>query len=471
MKVCKFVKKTKTPSLALPLEPEPALQAALAVNKELNELLDAADVAAILIDRQMRILRFTQTAAQLLNLNPGDVGRPLGPLLSRLLSDDPPVADIHAMLDTLGPLDAQVQTTAGLCFKLRIRPQQESNNIIEGAIITLVDITEMKRMEKALLDGEERYRSMVEWSPEAINMLRDGKFIYVNSAAIELYGATSAQDLLGKPSRDRIHPDDLESALVRMKSLTLHGVSAPLVEMTFFKLDGSAIKVQAQAKLVEFEGAPAVHVAWRDISERKRAQDALRESVQRTEMADEVLHLAFHDALTNLPNRRVLVDRIGQAMIASKRSGCYGALMFIDLDNFKTLNDTHGHAVGDQLLIEVAQRLRNSVREADTVARFGGDEFVVVFSPLKSDKADSGSQAKIIAQNISATLSQPYRLTTRHEGGIQSCVEHVCTASIGVTLLFSHEASHDDILKWADMAMYQAKKSGRNAIRFHELSA
>lgn len=158
-------------------------------------------------------------------------------------------------------------------------------------------------------------------------------------------------------------------------------------------------------------------------------------------------------------------------MIASKRSGCHGALMFIDLDNFKTLNDTHGHAVGDQLLIEVAQRLRNSVREADTVARFGGDEFVVVFSPLKSDKADSGSQANIIAQNISAALSQPYRLTTRHEGETQNTVEHVCTASIGVALFFSHEAGHDDILKWADMAMYQAKKSGRNAIRFHEPSA
>lgn len=312
---------------------------------------------------------------------------------------------------------------------------------------------------------------MVEWSPEAINVLRDGKFIYVNSAAIELYGATSAQDLLGKPTRDRIHPDDLQSALVRMNNLTLHGVSAPMVEMTFLKLDGSEIKVQAQAKLVDFQGVPAVHVAWRDISERKRAQDALRESAQRTEMADQVLHLAFHDALTNLPNRRVLIDRIGQAMIASKRSGCYGALMFIDLDNFKSLNDTHGHAIGDLLLIEVAQRLKNSVREADTVARFGGDEFVVMFNPLKSDKAGSNSQAKIIAESISATLSQPYRLTARHEGEIQTTIDHLCTASIGVALFFSHDASHDDILKWADMAMYQAKKSGRNLIRFHDSSA
>ncbi len=443
----------------------------MAVNKELSELLDAAGIATILLDHQMHIRRFTRTAAQLLHLNLDAVGRPVVPLLSRLVGDVPWLADMQAGMNSPIPVEVQVQTTAGLWFKLRIQPEQKPDNTIEGAVITLVDITEMKRLEKALLDGEERYRTMVEWSPEAINILRDGKFIYVNSAAIELYGATSAQDLLGQPSRDRVHPDDLESALLRMKSLTLHGVSAPLVEMTFFKLDGSAIKVQAQAKRVEYEGAPAVHVAWRDISERKRAQDALRESVQRTEMADEVLHLAFHDALTNLPNRRVLVDRIDQAMIASKRSGCHGALMFIDLDNFKTLNDTHGHAVGDQLLIEVAQRLRNSVREADTVARFGGDEFVVVFSPLKSDKADSGSQANIIARNICAALSQPYRLTIRHEGETQNTVEHVCTASIGVALFFSHEAGHDDILKWADMAMYQAKKSGRNAIRFHEPSA
>ncbi len=110
------------------------------------------------------------------------------------------------------------------------------------------------------------------------------------------------------------------------------------------------------------------------------------------------------------------------------------------------------------------------MREADTVARFGGDEFVVIFSPLKSDKADSGLQAKIIAENISAAVSQPYRLTTQQDGDTPSTVEHVCTASIGVTLFFSHEANHDDILKWADMAMYQAKKSGRNAIRFHKSS-
>lgn len=483
---------TQPQSLAPPLGPEPALQVALSANEalatanaelqtrlldisrlnnDLNKLLDDAGIAALFVDHQMRILRFTLTAARLVNLNPGDVGRPVGPLLSRLLADDQLVVDMQAVLDTLSPLDTQVQTMAGVWLKLRIQPNRTPNNSIEGAVITLVDITEMKRTEKTLLASEERYRSMVEWSPEAINVLRDGKFIYVNSAAIELYGATSAQDLLGKPSRDRIHPDDLQGAQARMNNLTLHGVSAPMVEMTFFKLDGSAIKVQAQAKLVDYQGAPAVHVAWRDISERKRAQEALRESAQRTEMADQVLHLAFHDALTNLPNRRVLIDRIGQAMIASKRSGCYGALMFIDLDNFKSLNDTHGHAVGDLLLIEVAQRLKDSVREADTVARFGGDEFVVMFSPLKSDKAGSSSQAKIIAESISAALTQPYRLTTRHEGEIQTTVDHLCTASIGVALFFNHEASHDDILKWADMAMYQAKKSGRNLIRFHDSSA
>ena len=155
-------------------------------------------------------------------------------------------------------------------------------------------------------------------------------------------------------------------------------------------------------------------------------------------------------------------------MAASKRSGCYGALMFLDLDNFKPLNDTHGHVVGDLLLIEVADRLKACVREMDTVARFGGDEFVVMLSDLNADKAESTLQAEIVAEKIRIRLAEPYLLTIRHEGKADSTVEHLCTVSIGVTLFLNHVADQDDILKWADAAMYQAKDAGRNSIRFHD---
>ena len=189
---------------------------------------------------------------------------------------------------------------------------------------------------------------------------------------------------------------------------------------------------------------------------------------ERKQMEDQVLQLAFYDDLTKLPNRRLLNDRLSQTMAASKRSSCYGALMFLDLDNFKPLNDTHGHVVGDLLLIEVADRLKACVREMDTVARFGGDEFVVMLSDLNADKAESTSQAEIVAEKIRSRLSEPYLLTIRHEGKADGTVEHLCTVSIGVTLFINHEASQDDILKWADAAMYQAKDAGRDAIRFRD---
>ena len=188
---------------------------------------------------------------------------------------------------------------------------------------------------------------------------------------------------------------------------------------------------------------------------------------ERKKMEDQVRQLAFYDPLTKLPNRRLLNDRLSQAMTANKRSGLYGALMFLDLDNFKPLNDTHGHVVGDLLLIETANRLKRCVREMDTVARFGGDEFVVMIGELYVDEAQSTSQAEIVAEKIRNALAESYLLKIQHEGEADSAVEHHCSASIGVTLFINHEASQEDILKWADNAMYQAKEAGRNSIRFH----
>jgi diguanylate cyclase (GGDEF)-like protein len=198
---------------------------------------------------------------------------------------------------------------------------------------------------------------------------------------------------------------------------------------------------------------------------------SFRDITERKHLENEVRQLAFHDALTNLPNRRLLNDRLSQAMAASKRSGCYGAMMFLDLDNFKLLNDMHGHEVGDLLLIDAAERLKSCVREIDTVARFGGDEFVVMISELDTDKSESGRQAGIIAEKVRAALARPFVLQVRHEGTAETTVEHCCTASIGVALFSRHEASQDDILKWADMAMYRAKEAGCNLIRFHDSKA
>jgi diguanylate cyclase (GGDEF)-like protein/PAS domain S-box-containing protein len=175
--------------------------------------------------------------------------------------------------------------------------------------------------------------------------------------------------------------------------------------------------------------------------------------------SDEIKLLAFYDPLTNLPNRRLLLDRLNQALAASVRSNKKGALLFLDLDHFKTLNDTLGHDVGDLLLQQVAERLVACVREGDTVARIGGDEFVLILEDLNEQGLAAATHTETIAEKILHKLRQPYQLGT-----------HVChsTPSIGATLFDDHQFGVDDLLKQADIAMYEAKSSGRNKLRFFD---
>lgn len=174
----------------------------------------------------------------------------------------------------------------------------------------------------------------------------------------------------------------------------------------------------------------------------------------------EIHNLAFYDPLTGLPNRRLLLNRINKACAAGKRSGKYGALLIIDIDHFKTLNDTLGHDVGDYLLVEVATRLGACIREGDTAARQGGDEFVVMLEELGSDLEGAGIQAEMVAEKIRAELGMPYLLGED--------AEYVRTASIGISLFLGQEKSTDVLLKQSDIALYKAKDAGRNTIRFFD---
>lgn len=180
------------------------------------------------------------------------------------------------------------------------------------------------------------------------------------------------------------------------------------------------------------------------------------------------LVMAFHDPLTQLANRRLLQDRLNQAMALSRRSACHIAVIALDLDNFKPLNDKHGHPVGDLLLIEAARRISACVREIDTVARTGGDEFAVILGVLDADKAVATSQTSEVAEKIRIGLSEPYLLNVTQVDATNVTIEHHCSASMGVAVFKSSEASMTDVLQRADAAMYRAKDAGRNAIRFHE---
>lgn len=187
---------------------------------------------------------------------------------------------------------------------------------------------------------------------------------------------------------------------------------------------------------------------YSDITDRKIAEEQIR-------------NLAYFDPLTNIPNRQLLNDRLQQATDASARNGRFGALIMLDLDNFKDLNDTSGHDIGDMLLCEVAERLRESTRKADTVARLGGDEFVAIANDLSQDEDKAAEITLEIANKIKQALNAPYSL---HHGDI----DHYCTASIGVTLFQGNNAPIENLLKQADVALYAAKSAGRNTIRFFE---
>ena len=187
-----------------------------------------------------------------------------------------------------------------------------------------------------------------------------------------------------------------------------------------------------------------------------------REITERKRLEEQVHQLAFHDPLTHLANRRLMLDHLEQAMSASKRSQRHGALLFLDLDNFKPLNDTHGHGVGDLLLIEVAERLKACVREADTVARFGGDEFVVLLSELSTQPGEAAEQAVAIAEKVRTRLAEPYVLQSAPSA---PAIRHECTASIGVAVFRGRDESQNAVIDRADAAMYRAKEEGRNRIQ------
>ena len=175
------------------------------------------------------------------------------------------------------------------------------------------------------------------------------------------------------------------------------------------------------------------------------------------EREQEIKQLAFYDVLTNLPNRRLMHDRLNHALTLSARTGRRGALLFLDLDNFKMLNDTLGHDMGDLLLKQVASRLEACVRSSDTVARLGGDEFTVMLEDLSQDAAEAIAQADVVAKQIIASLNLPYQLNTQ---------QYQSTASIGVAMFGEDGSSHEELLKNADIAMYKAKNAGRNVARF-----
>jgi len=313
------------------------------------------------------------------------------------------------------------------------------------------DITKRKRAEQSLRIAAATFETR-----DAI-LITDAQanIISVNRSFTEITGYSLA-DVIGKNPRILSSGKEDDSFYAEMWNRLLEQGSWAGEIWDKRKNGDTYLKWMTLTAVKNDCGETMQYVAiFSDITERKQLEEQIRQ-------------LAFYDTLTKLPNRRLLSDRLAQSMSMSKRSGLFGAVMFLDLDNFKPLNDTHGHVIGDLLLVEAANRLKNCVREMDTVARFGGDEFVVMISELYSNKAESTTHAIIVAEKIRNALSAPYQLNIQLTDKPAIVVEHHCTVSIGVVVFINHEGSQDDIIKWADSAMYQAKESGRNLIRFYD---
>ncbi|MEY4156470.1 MAG: hypothetical protein RJB64_1191 [Pseudomonadota bacterium] len=332
-----------------------------------------------------------------------------------------------------------------------------------GALIGVVNQLMQSNAERqdVLKESEARFKTMFNEAPLGIALVESqtGKIQNVNPMFARIAGR-SMDEMAHIDWMSITHPDDLQKDLDTMALMNAGKIPGFQMEKRYLHKDGTAVWISMTIAPVHLENKTLpLHLCMiEDISERKKTEQT-------------VYQLAYYDLLTQLPNRMLLQDRLTQAMLAGKRNERYGALIFLDLDNFKSLNDTMGHSTGDLLLIEVAKRLKTCVREIDTVSRFGGDEFVVLLQEMSRDMTEARSQAYQLSEKICNALAAPYELalTADNTRPAQRMI-HRCSASVGVALFLGMEMSEEEVIKRADIAMYQSKAEGRNRVQFYEVS-
>ncbi len=292
-------------------------------------------------------------------------------------------------------------------------------------------LRERQQMTEAMRENEERYRKLVEMSPEGIALHLNGTVTFINPSGARILGATGPKQVVGKSLFDIVHPDLHEVVRERMRFLAETGSQTPWVEDQFMRFDGTVIDVQVSAASFPWQGEKMTQLIFHDISERKQAEARLQ-------------RLALYDSLTGLPNRTLFFDRMNLLLAMAKRNSYVLALLFLDLDGFKQVNDTFGHDAGDDLLRQVADRLSNAMRKSDTVARMGGDEFIGLCGRI-----ETADDAAVVAKKLIERLRQPYTVG-----------ENTCTigVSIGISIYPDDGEDSDTLLKKADMAMYRVKQ-------------
>lgn len=299
---------------------------------------------------------------------------------------------------------------------------------------------EKQRYIEAVRESEERYRRLVELSPDGIAITSESRFVFLNPAGIRILGGAGPEDFLGRSVFDFFDPEYHDAVAERFRKMEQEGESAPWMELRISRLDGDEINIEVASTPFMHCGKPAIQSIFRDITERKLAEQHLE-------------YLANFDSLTGLPNRRLFFDRMGRSILNAQRQKYQVGLLYLDLDRFKEVNDSFGHAVGDLLLKETAARLTQSLRLSDTAARMGGDEFTVILT-----KIVEAEDAAIVAKRIIAGLASPFSLDG-HEVSIG--------VSIGIGIYPLDGEDVDSLLKKADTAMYRAKEKGSNLFRYY----
>ena len=429
-----------------------------------DELIDHVPAGVVVHDAALRILYANRFAIDLLGeaidemrIRPAsaggwsllrDDGSPMPPEdypLTRALRTGAPVNDCVVGLETAA-------TAAPRWLICNAYPVHGDDGAVNEVVVCFTDCTELKRVEQTLAKSEERLRLALQGSTDAPwdwNLLRE--HVHYSERWWEMLGYRQgeAQDEQGA-WRALMHAEDMPQVDAFVGRLLASGDVTYSVEFRLRHRAGHYVPVLSRGFVQRDADGRAVRISGTntDLTEAKRAEQRIYE-------------LAYFDYLTGLPNRRLLIEQLHKILTRSARSRQYGALLFIDLDNFKLLNDTLGHDVGDELLRQVAERLRHAVRESDHLSRLGGDEFVVVLENLGESENAAVHESHVIGAKLLAALGHPYYLAGRSS---------VSTPSIGVSVFGPDATSVELLLRQADLAMYRAKAEGRNTARFYDPS-
>jgi diguanylate cyclase (GGDEF)-like protein/PAS domain S-box-containing protein len=340
------------------------------------------------------------------------------------------------------PQDAIAMNQALTLSSVRLRELTEAAETLNAEL--QAEMVERKVAEEALVNSQKRYLDLYELAPIGYLTLDiDGFILDINMNGALLLGEVRAQ-ILQRRFVQFVSSENIARFHRVFEQVLKQGMRQSF-DLALQRGDGSVFYAQLDCVRAVVEEMPEVmRLTVVDITERRRSEM-------------EIEHLAFYDSLTQLPNRRLLLSRLQAALTASARTSQHGAVLYIDLDDFKTLNDSQGHFAGDLLLRQVATRLAASVREVDTVARLGGDEFVVLLRDLSQDDVEAGEQSSKIGEKLLATLKEPYQLAN---------YQYSTSGSAGATLFKGDDENIEDLLKRADLALYSAKAGGRARLHF-----